>query len=129
MKCLIIAIVVVLPIECWAADKNGEYRETYPADHVTCESFLLAENECKHGRCLDLKTFSDWLMGYITSYNSNTPDTFDIAAKTDLKNSIIWLGNYCKQHPSNKYSQAAQSLMNELYPIRQKIKPKDWVEK
>ena len=129
MKHLLFMAALLMPIGCWASDKNGKYRETYTADHGSCASFLLAQNECSHGRCRDLNTFSDWLMGYITSYNSSTPDTFDIVAKTDLNNSIIWLGNYCKQHPSNKYSQAVQSLMIELYPKRQKLKPKDWVEK
>jgi hypothetical protein len=122
-------IALLLPIGCWASDQNGKYRETYTPDHGSCASYLLAQNECGHGNCRDLNTFSDWLMGYITAYNSSTPDTFDIVANTNLKSTILWLGNYCKQNPSKSFSQSVESLMNELYKTRQKERPKDWIEK
>jgi len=68
-------------------------------------------------------------MGYITSYNLSTPATFDIVAKTNLKFTILWLDNYCKQNPTKSFPQAVASLMTELYPTRQKERPKDWIEK
>ncbi|MFN2170919.1 MAG: hypothetical protein ACK2UF_05765 [Candidatus Promineifilaceae bacterium] len=129
MKHLFIIVALLLPIGCWASDKNGKYRETYTADHGSCASFILAKNECNHGNCRDLNTFSDWLMGYITSYNLSTPATFDIVAKTNLKFTILWLDNYCKQNPTKSFPQAVASLMTELYPTRQKERPKDWIEK
>jgi len=129
MKHLLFMAALLMPIGCWASDKNGKYRETYTADHGSCASFLLAQNECRHGRCRDLNTFSDWLMGYITSYNSSTPDTFDIVAKTNLKSTILWLGKHCKQNPSKSFPKAVESLMIELYPTRQKVRPEDWIEK
>ena len=90
--------------------------------HGSCAAFSLAVNECNHGHCRDLNAFSDWLMGYITAYNSSTPDTFDVVANTDLKSALQWLGHYCKQ-------KAVEKLMVELSPTRQKLRPKDWVEK
>jgi len=129
VKKFIFTIVLLLPIGCFASDEFGKYRVTYPPDHVTCDSFLLAVNECNHGHCVDLKTFSDWLMGFITAYNLSTPDTFDIVAKTDMKSSITWLTNYCKQNSSKEYADAVHGLMIDLYPTRQKVRPKNWVEK
>ena len=129
MKKLILAIALLLPIACSASDKFGRYRVTYPPDHVTCNSLVLAVNECDHGHCVDLKTFGDWLMGYISAYNQGTPDTFDIVANTDMKSSMTWIVNYCKQHPSSEYADAVHGLMIDLYPSRQKVRPKNWVEK
>jgi hypothetical protein len=129
MKRLLFVITLLLPFGCWASDKNGKYRETYTADHGSCASFLLARHECNNGNCRDLNVFSDWLMGYITSYNVSTPDTFDIVAKTNLKSTIQWLGNYCRQNPTESFPQAVESLTSELYPTRQKERPKDWREK
>ena len=125
MKKFIFTIVLLLPIGCFASDEFGKYRVTYPPDHVTCDSFLLAVNECNHGHCVDLKTFSDWLMGFVTAYNMQTPNTFDIVAKIDLKTALNWLASYCKKNRTKKYSKAVHSLMIELYPKRQKMMPKE----
>ena len=125
---LIFVAAVLLPIGSLAADKNGRYRITYGPDHGSCEAFLLARNECNHGRCADLKTFSDWLMGYITSYNSSAPDTFDIVANTNLKSVNRRLEYFCKQDPSNYFEAAVKKLMVELYPTRQEIRPEPYIE-
>ena len=111
-----------MPLGCYAADKNGKFRETYPPDHVNCEAYLLAVNECNHRHCGDIKTFSDWLMGFVTAYNMQTPNTFDIVAKIDLKTALNWLASYCKKNRTKKYSKAVHSLMIELYPKRQKMR-------
>ena len=125
---LILVAAALLPIGSMAADKNERYRITYGPDHGSCAAFLLALNECKHGRCGDLKTFSDWLMGYITSYNSSTPDTFDIVAKTNLNSVNSRLEEFCKHDPSDYFATAVKQLMVELYPTRQKIRPEPYIE-
>ena len=119
------AVVLLLPLGCYAADKNGKYRETYPPDHTNCEAYLLAINECNHKHCGDLKTFSDWLMGFVTAYNLKSPNTYDMVARTDLKTSLVWLSKYCKKNRSSKFSKAVHTLMIVLYPYRQKVMPKD----
>ena len=124
MKRFILIVILLLPLGCYAADKNGNYRETYPPDHTNCEAYLLAINECNHKHCGDLNTFSDWLTGFVTAYNLKSPNTYDMVARTDLKTAIIWLNSYCKKNRSSNFSKAAHSLMNTLYPYRQKLMPK-----
>jgi hypothetical protein len=112
-----------------ASDKHGKYRETYSAGYGTCAAYLLAVNECNHSHCRDLNAFSDWLMGYITAYNTGTPDTFDIVAHANLKSTLEWLAQYCRKNPQQSFSQATAKLMLKLSPSREKLRPKDWIEK
>lgn len=126
---LIFLSALLFPLGCSAADANGKYRNFSPQNFDSCGEFIGTIDDCKQGRCSKLRLFKVWSAGYLTSYNSFTPDTYDIAggreADTTDESTLLWLEDYCRQHPSTTYAEALKRLTIALYPTRIKVAPQE----
>ena len=67
--------------------------------------------------------FVDWLAGYFTALNRVTPHTYNLIGNTDFEGAKGWLDNYCKDHPTKSFSNAADSLRLFLLPDRERESP------
>jgi hypothetical protein len=84
----------------------GKYVEAI--DHS--EASVKAEN--------DRYAFLSWVGGYLSRYNKQNEDVYDIFGYTDMPAVQLWLYNYCRRNPLNAFDEAADALILALYPSR-----------
>lgn len=125
---LIFVTALLIPAGCLASDINGQFRNFIPQGFDSCSVFVAEVADCQQGHCAKLSLFKVWSAGYMTAYNVLSPDTYDIAggkeADSTDRSTIIWLEEYCKQHPAESYTEAIRQLTIKLYPTRIKAAPK-----
>ena len=120
-----LAMSLFLPATVSAADIDGQYTAHTVAGVIgSCGEYVTARDEKRRAAFLKSNTHVIWIWGYLTAYNRQTPDTYDIMAQTDTPTILLWLDNYCKQNPLTDFAEAMVSLMNELHSSRIRKKPK-----
>ena len=127
MKRAIVFALLMLPVVGNAADSKGAYSIVLPKDGTigSCGTYVVARDEGRRGDYRKVNDHSAWLMGYLTGYNARTSDTYDIMGNKDLQSLLLWLENYCKQHPLDSFAVAVNFLIIELYPTRARTAPKE----
>ena len=127
MKRFLLATVLLLPIGCWAASESGYFRPYFMTikdfNFSTCKNFKAAMDSANQGHFGLQNQYNQWLDGFLTAYNMYTPDTFDIVNGKDLDSIDAWLVKYCIDHPDQRFNNAVERLIFELYPNRAKEKP------
>jgi hypothetical protein len=71
-----------------------------------------------------LYLFSLYTMGYITGINRLAYDTYDIGGSKNSKTMMVWLQQYCAEHPDDSFDEALYHLTIDLYPVRSPTKPR-----
>lgn len=99
-----------------AADQQGNF-ETL--GNFTCSTYLT---KLKLGG-LEEMTVIQYVSGYLTAYNRQTPKTINILGSSDFNGAIFWLKNYCEKQPLERIGIALVELTAELYPKRTKNLP------
>ena len=96
-----------------AADVDGAYWSQRPE---SCREFrrLLALQE----RTPALMNIRGWVAGYVTAFNRQTPETYDILGVTDFEGALQFIDGYCKAHPLDNLTKAMEALTEDLYPKR-----------
>ena len=96
-----------------AADADGAYWSQRPE---SCREVrrLLSSQE----RTPALMNLRGWVAGYITAFNRQTPETYDILGLTDFEAALSFIDGYCKAHPLDNLTKAMESLTEDLYPRR-----------
>jgi len=61
-----------------------------------------------------------WITGYISAYNKQTPDVFDIMGSTDKENIYLWMDKYCQENPLSNLAEGMNVLIEELWPNRKR---------
>lgn len=102
-----------------AADPWGKY-----ADYgvPTCKNYLEAlarVRKQRTGEPVDgqYQRSWGWIAGYLTSYNMNVPDTFDIIGDRP-PNQQLAVEVYCKEHPDDDFAQLMRTRLKDLYFLR-----------
>ncbi|MGH7091186.1 MAG: hypothetical protein ACREFQ_19990 [Stellaceae bacterium] len=107
---LLLALCAAAP--AWAVDTQGNYF-VRGAGNQLCASYLKARQTGHAG------AFADWLAGYITAFDRWTADVWRIEnGNFDL--SLIWMEDYCRDHPAETFDVAASNMIAFLYPNRVK---------
>jgi len=103
----------------WAADIRGKHTD-YAVP--TCKTYLDAA--ARMGARKDSDPFDaqyarawGWIAGYLTSYNTNVPDTYDIIGERPASVQLA-VDAYCKEHPDHNLAQLMDARMKELYFLR-----------
>jgi hypothetical protein len=104
-----------------AADIRGKHTD-YGVP--TCKTYLEAiarERARKENDPLDAQYARawGWIAGYLTSYNINVPDTYDILGDRPA-NEQLSVEVYCKEHPDHSFTQLMDARMKELYFLRRR---------
>lgn len=108
------------------ADANGRYIEGGAAGGVTCPEFVDSFDKGRQhglgtlGYVNQIQGFANYIAGYKTAFNRQTPDTCDIFDGVSPDQMLAWTANYCRSNPLEKFYQAVNKLADERYGRRRK---------
>ena len=120
----VLAMSLFLPATVNASDIDGNYQSYLDQRMGSCGQYVAARDEARRGNHHAANLYINWMAGYLTAYNIEKPDTYDIAGQTDREAMLLWLENHCKENPLRTFSSAMALLMNELHPERIRKAPK-----
>lgn len=115
MRPFIALIALVVSGSVLAADRHGGYAVRGYGTQ-TCGAYVANRSRNNDD------AYANWLGGYLSGFNRFNKDTWDISGTLDTDAEMLWLENYCKAHPLDKFSEASEKLIVNLFPIR-KTKP------
>lgn len=111
------ALACVASTTVWAADSQGNYA-IWGAGGRSCNQFAQAQQDASK-----LAPFRDYLMGYLTAFNTLTPDTYDAVGGESLEATLSWLGDYCEQHKMDSFERAMGQLLLARHDQRAQVPP------
>jgi len=117
MKRLLVLVLLCVALPAFGADANRNYK-TIGAR--SCGAYIDERNRLDDTRTM--VAIEDWVAGWITAYNVQTPDTYDIMGSADLKSVMLWIEDWCKANPLKHLSNAMDSFAEEQYPSRKRKK-------
>ena len=100
-----------------AADKEGAHWSQRPS---TCKEFRDAQRSQEitaAGR-----NIRSWVAGYISAYNRQTADTYNILGITEFDSLIESIDKYCKTNPFKNVAEAMEEITDELHARRYRTK-------
>lgn len=100
----------------WAADKAGNYA-IWGSGNKSCFKYNKNREENND------KAFKDYVMGYMTAYNTVSDDTYSISANMNLEEILGWIDDYCGEKQVHGFEQALTSYILEHYKTRFKKPP------
>jgi len=100
-----------------AADKDGAYWSQRPDG---CREFLRVHPAGE--RRPESVGVRNWIAGYITAYNRQTPDTYDITGIADFEQVVLSVERFCKASPFADLSAAMEAVTEQLHPTRYQTK-------
>ena len=98
-----------------AKDKDGHY--STQGDR-SCGEWV---EDRKEGGWDEVADFT-WIVGYITAYNRQTPDVYQILGSTDTVSVYLWMDKYCHENPLSSLGVGMNILTLELWPNRKRTK-------
>ncbi len=104
---------------CLAADADGYFRTI---GVPTCGEFVASQLPSA-APYADIRVGS-WIAGYISAYNAQAPDTYDILRGGGMDGARLWLTNYCNAHALDNLSKAMDALVDEGHSQRTIRRPK-----
>jgi hypothetical protein len=104
------------PAAAQAADPDGLYA-IWGLGQTSCHQYNQAREKDAQG---DYKVY---LMGYLTAYNTFSPDTYSLSADKPLPEILAWLDKYCTAHQVDGFDRAARQLVESLRAQRQVKSP------
>ena len=122
MKRWIVALsLCCLASAAWSADPWGKYSDY---GTPTCKAYLEAVARVRARKDDDPVDWQfvrslGWIAGYLTSYNMNVPDTYDIIGDRPALQQI-GVESYCTEHPNDNFAQLMGARVNELYLMRRR---------
>lgn len=99
-----------------AADKGGNYA-IWGVGQSSCHKFVKAL-EADESR-----QYKDYLMGYLTAFNTLSEDTYNISGNTKLGEVEQWLAGYCDLHQIESFNRAIQQYATEHFEARLTVSP------
>lgn len=118
MKRILFAIVLsALPAVSMAADADGSYGSLRPE---SCREFRRVQGS--EERTPAQMNVRGWIAGYITAFNRQTPETYDILGVTEFDAALRFIDGYCKAHPLDNLTAAMEALTEDLYAKRHRTR-------
>lgn len=112
-RLILFGLVGIYSIAGVASDGGG----AYALHDETCKQYLI--DRTKTATTLPHVA---WVSGYISAYNRQTPDTYDIADGKNSANFIPWLDKWCQSNPDKSLGGAMRALTSELMANRRRSK-------
>ena len=116
MKYLLACILLIVANLAIAADESGNVA-IWGAGQKSCFSYINARKSD------DDSFYSNYLMGYLTAYNAQTPNTYRISGDKNMADILTWLDDYCEEKQVLGFDQAVGEFIIEHYPKRHKRAP------
>ena len=67
--------------------------------------------------------YKDYIMGYLTAFNVQLPDTYRVAGEMNLSEILAWLDDYCGLKPILAFEQSLADFIKDNYDERMKKSP------
>ena len=99
-----------------AADKAGNYA-IWGLGGSSCHAFLKAQNQPT------AENYQNFLMGYLTAFNTLSSDTYSATAGQSLELSMHAIRTYCSDHQMDSFDRAIQQTLTSLYTSRLRESP------
>jgi hypothetical protein len=104
-KCGCAAIGIVLSATaCLSRDSKGFV--SFGAGNRSCDQFIADAQQPDREF-----VYETWLSGYLTAFNSYNPGIRDILTGTDFDDAVIWIKQYCSEHPAVVVHAATERLI------------------
>ncbi len=116
MISLALTCMTVIPVSSQAADSNGHFA-IWGKGNKSCHSYSISRNTDEEQR------FKDYIMGYLTAFNVQLPDTYRVAGQMNLNDILAWLDDYCELKPVIAFEQSLADFITENYDERMKKSP------
>ena len=114
MKRLCLALVLTAAAASLpAADHDRAYWSQRPA---SCRDFLKVYRSDE--RKPESEPVRNWIAGYLSAYNRQTPETYDILGTTDFERVLKAVEQHCKDNPLSDMSAAMEAVTVDLYATR-----------
>ena len=113
MRTMILALVLWLSSHLAVAVEPANL-VVWGNGQLSCGAYIEARNAPKHAVGSYDDTFTQWFLGFVTAYNWENVGNPDWLQDTDVDGAILWLENYCKQHPLESFFYAIAALEQEL---------------
>ncbi len=112
MKKFMIYLMLMMPL-AHAADENGSYA-IWGVGKKSCFSYNKSRDSG------DDSTYRNYLMGYLTAFNTQADDTYRISGGMDMFGVLNWIDEYCQEKPVHGFDQAVVEFIVEQFPKRYK---------
>jgi len=116
MKYLIVSALFIFVQTAQAADESGNIT-IWGASQKSCFSYINARKSNDDG------LYQNYVMGYLTAYNTQTPDTYRLSGNKNLSAIMKWLDDYCDASKTHGFEQALVEFTAKHYPKRYKHPP------
>lgn len=113
MKWMLISTMAMYSAICDASDGN----KFFALHDETCRQYLIDRSETA-----TTLPHVAWVSGYISAFNRQTPDTYDIANGQKSSNFIPWLDRWCQSNPDKSLGSGMEKLTSELSAHRRRSK-------
>jgi len=108
---LVLCFTFAAPVT--ATDKDKKFWVQGP---VSCGEWISARKEDR----IMVAAFEFWIIGYITAFNAQKPDVYNIMGSTDTRSVYLWMDKYCRENPISYVHSGMQVLTVELWPNRKR---------
>ena len=112
----ILFLLAIIPIQSQAVDNNGHFA-IWGKGNKSCHSYNISRNTDEEQR------FKDYIMGYLTAFNVQMPETYRVAGRMNLNDILVWLDDYCGLKPIMAFEQSLADFITENYAERMKKSP------
>lgn len=100
-----------------AADRDGAYFSQRPE---SCREFLRVHAAGE--RKTESVAVRSWISGYLTAYNRQTPETYDVTGITDFEQVLRMVERFCKTNSFADLATAMEEVTAELHTTRHQTK-------
>jgi len=112
----ILFLLALVPIQSQAADSKGHFA-IWGKGNKSCHSYNISRNTDEEQR------FKDYIMGYLTAFNVQMPETYRVAGHMNLNEILSWLDDYCELKPIMAFEQSLADFIIENHDKRMKKSP------
>lgn len=114
--CSILFLLAMIPLQSQATDSNGHF-SIWGKGNKSCHSYNISrDTEEERG-------YKDYIMGYLTAFNVQLPDTYSVSGEMNLNEIMAWLDDYCGLKPILAFEQSLADFIKDNYDKRTKKSP------
>ena len=118
VKRIVLALALAASaVQLRAADKDGAYGSQRPDN---CREVLRIHPAGE--RRPETAGMRSWIAGYITAFNRQTPETYDITGITEFEQVLHAIEQFCKANPLADVGAAMEAVTDQLQPTRYQTK-------
>ncbi len=114
--CSILFLLALMPLQSQAADSKGSFA-IWGSGNKSCHSYNISRDTNED------RGFKDYIMGYLTAFNVQLPETYRIAGQMNLDEILDWLDDNCELKPIISFEQSLTDFITENYDKRMKKAP------